>query len=824
MVNAMNVCNLCNVWSLVLISLAGRTEGYESMLASVKNSKRTSSYQSEVLGASDLGQRDTKSTPAAKPGRMDLSDFQTRFPVPRVIERLQGLVPAVLPRAENTMTSTLAQSPQAETAALVDVSVNCSSTGFTVRVKRNFFGFAVTPSELTIGRTCKSNGVDESSDDLLFTYPLTSCDNRQEKLPGHTLYKYALHFVPEPTHLPVRWARCLTVDIECRVKSVHQVHLLAVRPTWATPARKMLQAQMPGYGIQTMNEGWTSPSPSSVFLLGQRVHFQVFAVSLPAGGRLYVDRCHASTAPNPDASVKHPVIENYGCMVHSKREGSSSGFCQRTDRTINFVLEAFQFDDNSTAQVFLHCHLFVAVGGPTSTAKSCTYSRKERRWKEISGRDSECDCCDSQCRLSGGGRPLHEGYQSSGPLVFAPVGPETKRSTPPTHHKQGEAVLPKSRLEEEEEEVEEEEEDRGAVFQDFEEEEWPGEYEYAYVYEEDRYRGDGSHTPSTKKALQSGEGVELGGENMGSTFQKEVMGMREEIGEKAEAAVVEEVEGAVVGEAEGPISREEEGAVVGEKEKGLIFGEEKGPVVGEKEKEGPVVREEELDGEMVQKFKAGMGMGEKPEEGEWPEFDEKIGGGPVFGEEEELSGEEVPSLKAVMGEENVEGQWPVFGNGDWPMFNEKIGEWPMFEKIGEGPVVGEKEFSGEVVPTFKALMGMREKTGDGEWPDFGEETWEGEWPMLREEETHREVGPEFKAVIGMEEEMGKGVAKMFGEGEKSLVKEQSKFMVGKDGGVGEGPTFGKEVEPVEHYGLSSGIGDAKFLSGGDWLASRPWHD
>ncbi|KAJ8333190.1 hypothetical protein SKAU_G00420860 [Synaphobranchus kaupii] len=679
-----SIGSLCIVWSLVLLGLAGPTEAYESALRSITKNRRKWTSHTHTLRSSDFGQSEAQSTTGAKNRRVELSNFQTRFPVPRVIERLQlaaeELPPAVLSRAlqEAMTTSAPAPAPRAWPAALPDVSVNCSSTEFTVRVKRDFYGFAVTPSELTLGRTCKSNGVDEPSGDLLFTYPLTACDRRQAKVPGYVLYNYILHFLPEPTNLPVQWAHGFPVDIECRIKSIHRAYQLAIRPKWATPRRKTLQGQMPGYGIQTMNAEWTATSPSNIFFLGQKVHFQVYALSLPPGGKLYIDHCYLSLAQNPQASPEHPVIENYGCMVDSTRDGSNSGFFQRTNGTINFVLKAVQFVQKPAAEVFLHCQLFVAVGDPTSTAKSCTFSKEDNRWKEISGSEWECECCKTQCLLSEARRSMHEGLQSSGPLIFASLDPEPKISTPPALHTQGEAVWSNSGMEEEEEE-------------EFEDSEWPGDYEYTSMYEEDHYRGDGSHAHSTGDALQSGDGEGPGGENVGSTLQKEVMEM---------------------------------------------------------------------------------------------------------GFEEE--------------------EWPAFGDEVWPVFTDKMGEGPVFG--------GEEELDEEVVPTFKAVMMRAEKTGkDEDWPVFelgeglelGEETTgEGEWPMLTEEELQgKDEGPTWKAVVGM----GKGVVKIFGEetelviekGDETRIGEGSKIKGGENvgGAVGEGPMGQANLL----YGLSSGIGNAKFL-------------
>lgn len=63
---------------------------------------------------------------------------------------------------------------------LPDVSVTCSRSGFDLRVKKHFYGFSAIAEELTLGETCKSNGVLEPHDDLLFTYALTGCQGEQQ--------------------------------------------------------------------------------------------------------------------------------------------------------------------------------------------------------------------------------------------------------------------------------------------------------------------------------------------------------------------------------------------------------------------------------------------------------------------------------------------------------------------------------------------------------------------------------------------------------------------------------------------------------------------
>lgn len=76
--------------------------------------------------------------------------------------------------------SVAAGEPQADFAYVPDVSVSCSTTDFVVRVKPAFYGLGADAQELTLGSSCKSNGVLRPSGDMLFTYPLTECDGARE--------------------------------------------------------------------------------------------------------------------------------------------------------------------------------------------------------------------------------------------------------------------------------------------------------------------------------------------------------------------------------------------------------------------------------------------------------------------------------------------------------------------------------------------------------------------------------------------------------------------------------------------------------------------
>ncbi|XP_015203989.2 zona pellucida sperm-binding protein 3-like [Lepisosteus oculatus] len=300
---------------------------------------------------------------------------------------------------------------------LPDVSVLCTETELSVRVKKAFYGFGASSDQLLLGPSCRSNGAHHPSGDLLFTYPLVNCGSKRFMPPGYLIYKMILRYQPKSSNSPIRRAHLVNVDIECRYKRYHHVYQVAVRPTWHPAPVKILQSRA-GYEIRSMNAAWTASAPSNVYSLGQVVNFQVVGLQISAGEKIYIESCVATMSEDPNSSPRYMVIDNYGCMVDSKVEGSGSKFISpRTDDTINFSIDAFQFSSKPTSEIYLHCKLFIATGGDNNIAKSCTYNGEERRWKGIEpGNDPLCACCDSTC-LAPGTRSKSVGVESSGPLL-----------------------------------------------------------------------------------------------------------------------------------------------------------------------------------------------------------------------------------------------------------------------------------------------------------------------------------------------------------------------------------------------------------------------
>ena len=131
----------------------------------------TSAFTRRKGGVSNLGD------PRSKPAQVSAPQFSLKLPAST--SPLSKLSPPRRPLPLDPP-ATRPAPIQSDFAAVPDVSVTCSTSDFVVRVKPAFYGLGAEAEELTLGRSCRCNGVLRPYGDLLFTYPLTACDAVRE--------------------------------------------------------------------------------------------------------------------------------------------------------------------------------------------------------------------------------------------------------------------------------------------------------------------------------------------------------------------------------------------------------------------------------------------------------------------------------------------------------------------------------------------------------------------------------------------------------------------------------------------------------------------
>lgn len=395
------------------------------------------SHLSCALDTDESPFRIRKRTKSKPPGTGDRGPFtKLRLAGTRLGSRGPYLPPPLPPPAPRSVRpgDAEAKTPP-DFAYLPDVSVTCSTSDFVVRVKPSFYGLGAGAEELKLGSSCNSNGVLRPYGDLLFTYPLTSCDAVRESPCGYLIYKYVLHYEPSPRRLPGR-AHRIDVDIECRYHRNHHVYQLAVQPTWETTVvRKRLKGAPSDFLMELMDDSWSRPVKFQEYQIGKSINLQVSAPNITTTGKVYINTCYATPSSGSTSSLKYAIIDNFGCMLDSKSDPGGSQFISRTDKTLRFSLKAFQFTFDPDTEVNIHCKVFVMAEDPGPAHKSCTYIAN--RWKALAGDDSVCKCCDSQCVSSKARRALTEGSASSGPLLVSDQPYSAEDSFPPD----GEATI-----------------------------------------------------------------------------------------------------------------------------------------------------------------------------------------------------------------------------------------------------------------------------------------------------------------------------------------------------------------------------------------------
>ncbi|XP_074533891.1 zona pellucida sperm-binding protein 3-like [Halichoeres trimaculatus] len=309
--------------------------------------------------------------------------------------------------------------------AASSISAICRDSTVRVEAKRDLLGIGtpVRAEDVTLGG-CPVTV--EEAEVLVFESELHGCGSQLMMTEDSFIYIFTLLYNPTPLgNSQILRTRDVSVNIECHYQRKHDVSSGVFQPTWAPFSDSKVSEENLYFSLRLMTDDWQFPRPSSQFMLGDMMKFEVSVKQFHhAPLRVTVDSCVATVVPNIDTVPRYVFMGNNGCLFDSQITGSSSRFLPRTqDDRLQFELEAFRFQQDNSGNIFITCSVraTAATAAVDGTNKACSFSNG---WREASGSHDVCTCCDADC---GGGSMSHlartdvqwEQETSFGPITVA---------------------------------------------------------------------------------------------------------------------------------------------------------------------------------------------------------------------------------------------------------------------------------------------------------------------------------------------------------------------------------------------------------------------
>ncbi|XP_061698178.1 zona pellucida sperm-binding protein 3-like isoform X2 [Syngnathoides biaculeatus] len=278
--------------------------------------------------------------------------------------------------------------------------VICRKNSIRVEAKRDLLGIGqlVKAVDVTLGG-CPATGEDTHDQVLIFDSELHGCGSQLLMSEDTFVYVFTLQYTASPLgDTPIVRTRDVTVNIQCQYQRKHNVSSSFLNPTW-TPFRDSKSSEESLYfSLKLMTDDWQFARPSSQFLLGDMMKFEVSVKQFHHTPlRVTVDDCVATVVRNIDTVPRYFFLGNNGCLFDSQVTGSSSRFLPRSqDDRLQFQVEAFKFQQDDRGVLYITCNLkaMASTAVVDSVNKACSF---DSGWTEASGVHEACSCCDTEC-------------------------------------------------------------------------------------------------------------------------------------------------------------------------------------------------------------------------------------------------------------------------------------------------------------------------------------------------------------------------------------------------------------------------------------------
>ncbi|NXX73678.1 ZP3 protein, partial [Urocolius indicus] len=302
-------------------------------------------------------------------------------------------------------------------APLHPVAVQCQEAQMLVTVHRDLFGTGrlVRATELTLGLAdCLPVVWSTAETVVTFIAGLHECGSTLKVTPDALVYSTSLNYKPAPAGNPViiRTSPAV-VPIECHYPRRDNVSSNGVKPTWAPFSSTLSSEEKLPFSLYLMNDDWSAERASTVFQLGEVLHFQA-AVNAKnhAPLRLFVDNCVATPTPDRSSSPQYAFIDFSGCLLDGQLDDATSTFISPRPKqeVLQFAVDAFKFAGDSSNLIYITCHLKVSLAdqAPDALNKACSFNKASNLWSPVEGTWDICSCCEMRsCDLPMHSRRLH---------------------------------------------------------------------------------------------------------------------------------------------------------------------------------------------------------------------------------------------------------------------------------------------------------------------------------------------------------------------------------------------------------------------------------